>query len=728
MSEKEIYLPIVFHFHQPVDNFEFVFEDVYKKAYSPLIEHIFNNPEIKFTLHFSGNLLEWLLDKKPDFINMLRVMAKRDQIEIIGGGYYEPIYAIIPDRDKIAQMKMLSDLIKKEFGLDVKGAWLSERVWEPSYPSFLSKVGLKYVIVDDNHFRATGLTETDTFYSYITEDEGTTVKIFPINEELRYLTPWKPTYLSINYLKKFATKKGDRMALLISDAEKMGVWGTTHQICYVDGQGHKEGDGGKPFIPALFEQILNNKWIKSITLSEYMDIYPAKSLIYLPTASYDKMEEWVLPTKERIKFEKIRKELKSNPERQQEYQFLKGGFWRYFLVKYPESNIMHKKMLYIREKLIQIERLIANLENEKHRNNAQSMIKEAWMEIYKSQCNDSYWHGLFGGVYLQFLRFSVYTHLINAEKIIDNLYTQFQSNKSKFVSINLLDFNKDSRMEVLIESDLLNIYINPLDGGTIFELDYKPKSYNILNVLTRWPEAYHNSEDIEESDVLIDRYKRNMFRLRFFHKSTTLNLLEADQYQEYGSFINGEFKVIRSEKDLNSAVIELEMDGCVKSPTSNENYPCKINKEIKLEDSLINLTIKGNFEKLLKKEQLLNEILDELYLGIDLPFFFNGDPTKFRWECNDFEFTDGDENHLLKEFEFVGQHFKTYDESYDLHLEFFLTNQSKNNKKLVKMYKFPIIAYTFTDEGYKKIYQGINLLSRFKLSAEFEFKINISIF
>jgi alpha-amylase len=144
MSEKQIYLPIVFHFHQPVDNFNFVIEDVYEKSYKPLIENIFKNPEVKITLHFSGNLLEWFLNNKPNFIEMLKVMAKRGQIEIIGGGYYEPIFAIIPNRDKIAQVKKLSDLIKKEFGLDVKGAWLSERVWEPNYPSFLSEVGLKY--------------------------------------------------------------------------------------------------------------------------------------------------------------------------------------------------------------------------------------------------------------------------------------------------------------------------------------------------------------------------------------------------------------------------------------------------------------------------------------------------------------------------------------------------------------------------------------------------------
>ncbi|MFW9821621.1 MAG: 4-alpha-glucanotransferase, partial [Candidatus Thorarchaeota archaeon] len=187
MREKIIHLPIVFHFHQPVDNFPWVFDDVYKKSYEPLIDQIYQFPDVKVTLHFSGNLLEWLLENKPDFIERLRSMARRNQIEIIGGGYYEPIFAIIPYRDKIAQMKKLTDLIQKEFELEVKGAWLSERVWEPDYPSFLNDVGLKYVIVDDNHFRSTGITEENTLYTYVTEDEGKTLRIFPINEELRYL-------------------------------------------------------------------------------------------------------------------------------------------------------------------------------------------------------------------------------------------------------------------------------------------------------------------------------------------------------------------------------------------------------------------------------------------------------------------------------------------------------------------------------------------------------------
>ncbi|GAH46191.1 unnamed protein product [marine sediment metagenome] len=118
-----------------------------------------------------------------------------------------------------------------------------------------------------------------------------------------------------------ADENGDRIALLISDAEKMGVWGTTHEICYVKGEGHQDGDNGKPFIPAFLEQVRSNSWIISITLTEYMQKFPAKSLIYLPTASYDKMEEWVLPTQIRKNFKKIRKDLKEDDAKKKHINF-----------------------------------------------------------------------------------------------------------------------------------------------------------------------------------------------------------------------------------------------------------------------------------------------------------------------------------------------------------------------------------------------------------------------
>jgi len=458
-----------------------------------------------------------------------------------------------------------------------------------------------------------------------------------------------------------------------------------------------------------------------------MEIYPAKSLIYLPTASYDKMEEWVLPTKERKIFEKIRKDLKKDPKKRQEYLFLKGGFWRYFLVKYPESNNMHKKMLYVREKLIQVEKQVNKAKSEEIKSEIKTKIAEAWEEIYKAQCNDSYWHGLFGGVYLQFLRFSVYTHLINAENIIDRLNSELYSIANKYISITPIDFNKDSKIDVIIESDILNLYINPSDGGTIFELDYKLKSYNLLNTFTRWPEAYHDDDEIDKDEVMVDRYKKSMLRMRFFQKDISFKQLEIDQYYEFGTFIDGEFKVIRNEKDGKSAILELEHFGTVEDPESGERYPCRILKIIEVEESQIVITIKGNFQKISGEEEVLKRILEKLYLGVDLPFFFNGDPNEFEWESNQVSFQEGKKSSLLKPFEYSGHHFKAYDESYNLNFEYSLSSQIKADTDSIKIYKFPIVAYTFTDEGYKKIYQGINLLTQFKLKENFEYEIIINI-
>ncbi|HMF29806.1 MAG TPA: 4-alpha-glucanotransferase, partial [Candidatus Lokiarchaeia archaeon] len=262
-----------------------------------MLLEIEKHPLIRFTLHFSGSLLDWYDQHNSEFIDKVKLLAKRGQIEIIGGGYYEPIFAMIPPRDRVRQMEMLHDRIRDLFQFEVQGAWLSERVWEPSYPKFIADAGLKYVIVDDNHFRSMGLSEEDTFYSYATEDEGAVIRVFPINEPIRYLAPWQSAWKVMAYLRTTPSDAGDRVVMFISDAEKMGVWGTTHELCYT--KGHPE-DNYVGFIPAFFDHLewnlTNQAWLKTITPSEYIAQYPARGLVYLPTATYDRMEQWVLPT------------------------------------------------------------------------------------------------------------------------------------------------------------------------------------------------------------------------------------------------------------------------------------------------------------------------------------------------------------------------------------------------------------------------------------------------
>ena len=64
---KKVNFIMGLHCHQPVGNFDWVFEDAYKRAYLPFIETIEKYPSLKFVFHYSGCLLEWLEERKPEF-------------------------------------------------------------------------------------------------------------------------------------------------------------------------------------------------------------------------------------------------------------------------------------------------------------------------------------------------------------------------------------------------------------------------------------------------------------------------------------------------------------------------------------------------------------------------------------------------------------------------------------------------------------------------------------
>ncbi len=719
--ESEIFVPLVFHAHQPVGNLDYVIEDCYQKSYKPLIEQLHQNPELQVTLHFSGNLLEWLIKNKPEFIDTLKVMARRGQLEMLSGGYYEPIFAIIPYRDKIAQIKKLSVLIYNVFGLTAKGAWLPERVWEPHYPSFLSDAGIEYILIDDNHLRSCGLTEEETFYSYMTENDNKKLRIFPINETLRYLTPWKPTYYAVNYLEIQSNQDKDRVAVFFSDMEKMGAWASTYQFCYQEGRGHIEGDNGKPFIPAFFEQINNNPWIKSITLMNYVEKHPAKGLIYLPSSSYDMMEVWALPSDKIERFESFRERLKHNDEFSRELGFVKAGFWRHFLVKYPEANNMHKKMLHVREKLVQIEDKVKVLDEEVNKSEIYGLLADAIDEIHKSQCNDSYWHGFSGGLYLQFLRFEVYSHLIKAENLINELNQKLYPTTESYISVLPKDFNKNGKLEMLIESSILNMYLDPSDGGTIFEIDYKPKAYNLLNTLTRWKEPYHKDEFIKNDIIEIDDSRRSMLRVRFFDRGNNPENLYKNSYHELGDFLKGDFNINSYFKERNTAIVKLERKGNVQLPISNQMCTCIMYKNLLIEENQILITIKGKVGEETQHDEINKEIEENLLVGIDLPFFLSGDD--LTWDCSKLLLEGEKSCKFLDKICFEGNDFEAYDKTHNLAIKFMITSNKGNSN----ICKFPLYTLVLENQNYKKIYQGLNLLPVFNISPSFEFQIQIKV-
>ena len=481
------------HNHQPVGNFPQVFEKGYEISYRPFIELMKKFPTIKWSLHLSGILWDFMADKHPEYISDVRKMCDDGRLEIMSGGYYEPILAVIPLEDRIRQIKKLNDFIKNTFGQTPRGIWLTERIWEPSLPKFLGELGIEYTLTDDYHFLAAGMEPDKLGGYYVTEDEGVTLRIFPISQKLRYYIPFEAVEKSIELFRR-AARYNSSLAMG-DDGEKFGMWPKTFEHVYgvkenstaggtADGHHYDRGWLNR-FFKALAE---NGEWLKTDTFSSYLDTHKPSGRVYLPTASYFEMSEWTLPAPAQAELESIIAESDSghNQRLQQAKKFLRGGFWRNFLTKYQESNNMHKKMLYVSKKLND-----AASDDKK----IKFSFDEAFNHLMAGQCNCAYWHGVFGGLYLPHLRRAVYEELILAEKNLalqsSDKAASARGGKTQKIAARQEDINKDGLDEILVETPTQNFYVNPARGGCVYEWDIYEPPVNVLNVLTRRYEAYH---------------------------------------------------------------------------------------------------------------------------------------------------------------------------------------------------------------------------------------------
>lgn len=326
-------LAMAIHFHQPVGNFDSVIEKACERCYIPFLKTLKNYPSIKMTLHFTGCLLEWAETKKPEMLKMVKDMASSGQVEVMTGGFYEPILISIPEGDRVRQIKMLSDYVKNKFSYKPEGAWVAERVWEPMLAGTFNDAGVKYIVLDDTHFLYAGLSKESITGHYLTEDNGKTVAVFPSDKALRYHIPFKLPSECMAYMKYVAETRPDPLLVYGDDGEKFGEWPGTYKWVFEE-----------KWLENFFNELVkNSSWLSTEKLSDCLMNRKSQGRIYLPTSSYEEMLEWSLPADTQEYMQNVMTEIKNMGKEDYYKPFIRGGFWRNFFTKYPESNHMNKK-------------------------------------------------------------------------------------------------------------------------------------------------------------------------------------------------------------------------------------------------------------------------------------------------------------------------------------------------------------------------------------------------
>lgn len=512
---NKIYFALTVHSHQPVGNFDHVIEEAYQKSYRPFLEVLDAHPQIRFCLHTSGVLLEWIEKHHPEFFKLLGQMVDRSQVELLGGGYYEPILVAIPEPDRMAQIRRMADYLNQHFGVRPKGAWVAERVWEQNLTRSLADAGVEYVILDDSHFLAAGLDPSELRGTFITEEGGVPLRLVPSLKSLRYSIPFSDPEETLRVLRSGQIGPEPSVSLFAvgDDCEKFGVWPGTHEHVYKN-----------KWLERFLTQIeLAGDWLETITLSDYLAQHPPHGRVYLPTASYEEMMEWALPTAASREFKTTQEEIGRMPYAERIRRFLRGGMWPNFLAKYSESNQLHKLMLDVSR------RWHAAIQKGEPGTRTARLLAEAQTHLLASQCNDAYWHGIFGGLYAPHLRSALLRNLIQAEALLDKVEATSETSPLRIES---RDFDADGQPEFLVDHPTFAMVVRPADGGTISSLRFKPADADLINALMRRQEAYHDQVLRQVADTeKAPREGPSSIHERVWSKESNLSaLLRYDRY------------------------------------------------------------------------------------------------------------------------------------------------------------------------------------------------------
>lgn len=540
-------LILVIHNHQPLGNLPEVFRKAWELAYQPFLEVIRRHPSIKWALHVSGPLWEWIEAEEKWYFEAVKEELEAGRLELLGGGMWEPIQPIIDARALELQFQQMRSFLFKCFNVIPQGSWTTERVWEPFLAEKLSKCGVNYTLLDDSQLRA-GLPspdEHDVFGYYRTEHEGRSLAIFPIDEKLRYLIPFRKASDVIAHLEERASRLPDGASVTYGDdGEKFGLWPRTHQWVY-----------GEKWLDEFLGRLEESRNIVTIHPSKYLEQFPyARQRVYIPASSYREMGIWTLYPKRNLAAEEIHKWVESNEEIKRVEPPHAAGFFRTYFSRYPESRFMHERVAEI-FRTIMSEHPDAQPSNDL---NAKPHEKALW-HLLRAQCNCAYWHGVFGGLYLNYLRFAVHREILEAENILQNKQTDSisialsGSRHAKAIQLDVpAQYEFDSENEIIVRTPKIDWVIDPCTAQ-IVSAGHLDRKVDVIDVLARRFEAYHATmkepEEATQTESILsiheiqeyappgwrngygyDQYRRGCFGARLFAQRPSLHDLASVNY------------------------------------------------------------------------------------------------------------------------------------------------------------------------------------------------------
>jgi len=576
--QANLQLACCLYFHQPLGLSPAVFDELFDRIYEPVLDAIEAHPRCRLNLHFSGNILEHAQARRPAFLDRLGELYRDGRLEVLGGAFYSPVLGAIPDRDALGQLNYTASFYKKHLGGVAQGAWLSLRAWDSSLPAVLAMAGLRYTLLDGRQFVSAGCLAEELDGYYTTERAGRSVALFPLNAALAEQVAVGEDLRG--YFKELAQKgRGD-------DSFRAFAL-----------EGHSMVAGGRlEVLLDLFKS--ESHWLKSELLEHLFERTSSRGRVYIPACAYPALSRWLRPAEAGRRYRELSEKLEGIGVLEDARPMLGSVLWDNVLVKYPEANRLHKRMLRVSNRIEQVRAIVqasvrkggsgAGLDR------ARELLKKSSTDLWRAQGHAAYWHGpgALPGIYDHRQRYMAAHYLLSVDRMVDRL---LKDSCQENWTLQRADYDADGSEELLVRTPHFSSLLHPGKGGGLWELDLRAAMLPLQTSMS--PVMEPEVPRLEGSEICLvfdddeelaaweatDRgmvstsgsqdgsRRRGAFQDRFLGPETTLQNFSTGQFRELGNFAGRPYEVspvVRPEAPGERGRIILSRSGVVKDVDS----------------------------------------------------------------------------------------------------------------------------------------------------------------
>ncbi len=493
------------------------YEEHYQKIYKNIVSFLYENVKNKLSLSFSGPLISWIEREHSEYTQLLSKISSRKQTELIGGGYYSPVFPLLFPQDRVGQIELMTSELRKAVGKRPRGMTLFNSIWDTNLVPCFQSCGMEYVFLDSSLIPK----EKRCFLPLIVNEQGKSLNILPVNREFILNPLVEP--------KEYLRNLFDTVNYLTKDDEYNAV--TDERIVSIKIDENQ------------FEKIYASRWLEKFYLTaqelfadsikitlpqEYLHRSDFKIHSYIPAGIQSDVAKWA-----------------KTPYKAQENNSNFQTTIFDFLLTYKRNHALYNRMLYI-------SLLINQCKGDKIRK------RIAREKLWIAQSGEGYVCNPDGVFANNAVRQYAYRSLTEAEKLIREA-SGIGSFKEAATSY---DYNGDGLTDYVFAMKQHNSCVTP-KGAQICELDVMHNTGNYADSPSR----------MVQFDKVEDKYERGFF---VDHLFTQEQFVDYKKGNPSGTGIFSQ--VLFKEEDFDSYRHEIKFIG--RGKFSPLNVPVSLKKRI----------------------------------------------------------------------------------------------------------------------------------------------------